>query len=124
MWQASYSCAFCAPLWALNDECHAEYCLPGQVYCGALGEVLTAVFNDQGGDGYCCTFGGGSYYRVLVGETVPSCAYQQRKHLNGDLLNMRLLFPHWHLHRQAQQRSQGAASFSAPRPGRSPMPCS
>ena len=38
-----------------------------QVYCGTLGETLVATFNDRGGDGYCCKFGGGSYYSVFVG---------------------------------------------------------
>ena len=39
-------------------------------YCGAAGETLTATFRDFGGDGYCCAYGGGSFYRVSVGSTI------------------------------------------------------
>jgi hypothetical protein len=37
------------------------------LYCGkASSEVLTFTFRDFGGDGYCCQYGGGSYYSVSV----------------------------------------------------------
>lgn len=39
------------------------------VVCGPAGEALTAVFSDAGGDGFCCRFGGGSFYSVRVGGT-------------------------------------------------------
>lgn len=39
-------------------------------YCGPVGETLTALFYDGGGDGYCCQYGGGSYWQVRLGGTV------------------------------------------------------
>jgi len=34
------------------------------VYCGKYNEQLVATMRDFGGDGYCCQYGGGSYYQV------------------------------------------------------------
>lgn len=40
------------------------------VYCGKYGEPLIATFRDGGGDGYCCQYGGGSYYQVLINNVL------------------------------------------------------
>jgi hypothetical protein len=40
------------------------------VYCGKYGETITATMRDFGGDGYCCQYGGGSYYRVLINDVL------------------------------------------------------
>jgi hypothetical protein len=39
------------------------------IFCGAFNETLVAKFRDIGGDGYCCRYGGQSYYEVVVGGT-------------------------------------------------------
>ena len=39
------------------------------LYCGPAGETLKAIFHDGGGDGYCCQYGGGSYWEVRIGGT-------------------------------------------------------
>ncbi len=39
------------------------------IFCGAYNETLVAKFRDIGGDGYCCRYGGQSYYELLVGGT-------------------------------------------------------
>jgi hypothetical protein len=40
------------------------------LYCGDYGEPLTASFYDYGGDGYCCFYGGGSYYQLMVNNQI------------------------------------------------------
>lgn len=40
------------------------------VYCGKYGESIVATMRDFGGDGYCCQYGGGSYYQVLINDVL------------------------------------------------------
>ena len=39
-------------------------------YCGPPGETLRTEFYDEGGDGYCCRYGGGSYYQMIIGNSL------------------------------------------------------
>ena len=39
-------------------------------YCGERDTVLRAEFYDGGGDGYCCQYGGGSYWQVKMNGVV------------------------------------------------------
>jgi hypothetical protein len=38
------------------------------IFCGRYGERMTASFYDAGGDGYCCEYGGGSFYQVFIND--------------------------------------------------------
>jgi hypothetical protein len=40
------------------------------IYSGKLGSEITFKIFDHGGDGICCQYGGGSYYQILIGDTV------------------------------------------------------
>ena len=53
---------------ASNVILQGDYHSSSIVYCGPPGEPLTAVFYDEGGDGYCCKYGGGSYYQLMIGQ--------------------------------------------------------
>lgn len=40
------------------------------IYNGTFGNEITFKLFDGGGDGICCQYGGGSYYQIIVGDTV------------------------------------------------------
>lgn len=40
------------------------------IYNGTFGSEITFKLFDGGGDGICCQYGGGSYYQIIVGDTV------------------------------------------------------
>lgn len=40
------------------------------IYNGSFGNEITFKLFDAGGDGICCQYGGGSYYQILIGNTI------------------------------------------------------
>lgn len=56
--------------YAANGMLSGGILINSTIYCGQYNELLTASFYDIGCDGYCCKYGGGSYYQVLFNGVI------------------------------------------------------